>query len=79
MANGNWQYIESETLKQTIAYDRNSGWLFCKDGTRYSPEELAKITKNWTGGAEIPRQVHVIKKLFGGEIVAVTEKKGDTE
>lgn len=71
MAKGNWHYIESETLNQTIAFDSNSKWLFCKDGTRYSPEELAKITKNWTQSMDFPLQVHLLKKEFGGEIVAV--------
>lgn len=74
MAKGDWQYIESESLKQTIAFDRNSGWLFCKDGTKYSPEELAKITQNWTGGMEMPLSVHLVKKMFGGEIISVGKK-----
>ena len=74
MAKGDWQYIESESLKQTIAFDRNSGWLFCKDGTKYSPEELAKITQNWTGGMEMPLSVHLVKKMFGGEIISAKRK-----
>ena len=36
-----WHFIYSETLKQRIAFDEVSGWLFCKDGTKYSPQELA--------------------------------------
>lgn len=74
MAKGKWTYIESETLRQTVAFDELSGWLFCKDGTKYSPQELAKLTKNWTHGAEIPLSVHQIKKIFDGEIVAVEQK-----
>lgn len=64
---GNWTYIESETLAQTIAFDLNTGWLFCKDGTRYSPAELRIIA---SGGAdiELPPVVHAVKKIFGGEI-----------
>jgi len=69
MAKGDWEYMQSETLKQVIAFDKKSGWLFCKDGTRYSPEELAKITKGWTCSMEFPLQVHLLKKEFGGEIV----------
>lgn len=75
MAKGDWEYMQSETLKQVIAFDKKSGWLFCKDGTRYSPEELAKITKGWTRSMEFPLQVHLLKKEFGGEIVFA----GDTE
>lgn len=74
-----WHYIESETLHQTIAYDTVSGWMQTRDGTMYNPAELRIITKNWTENTNFPLSVHVIKKLFGGEIVAVTEKKGDTE
>ena len=75
MAKGDWEYMQSETLKQVIAFDKKSGWLFCKDGTRYSPEELAKLTKGWTRSMEFPLQVHLLKKEFGGEIIFV----GDTE
>lgn len=74
MAKGDWQYMASETLKQTIAFDKKSGWLFCQDGTRYSPQELAKITKNWTRAIDFPLQVHLLKKEFGGEIEFVGEK-----
>ena len=74
MAKGDWQYIESESLKQVIAFDRNSGWLFCKDGTKYSPKELEKVTKNWTCGIEVPVQVHLLKKEFSGEIISVGNK-----
>lgn len=71
---GDWQYIESESLSQTIAFDKNSGWLFCEDGTKYSPQELAKITQDWTCGIELPLSVHLVKKMFGGEIVSVKRK-----
>lgn len=67
--NGKWTYIESETLGQTIAFDEISGWIICKDGTRYSPSELRKIR-----GVELPLSVHLLKKEFGGTIVSVTEK-----
>lgn len=75
MAKGDWQYIESETLGQTIAFDRISRWLFCKDGTKYSPEELSRITNNWTGAVDLPLQVHTVKKMFDGEIVSVKRNK----
>ena len=67
--NGKWTYIESETLGQTIALDEISGWIICKDGTRYSPAELREIR-----GVELPLSVHLLKKEFGGTIVSVTEK-----
>ena len=74
MAKGDWTYIESEELKQTVAFDKNSGWLFCKDGTKYSPQELAIMTDNWQKSHEVPLAVHLLKKEFGGEIVSCTEK-----
>lgn len=68
--NGKWTYIESETLGQTIAFDEISGWIICKDGTRYSPAELREIR-----GVELPLSVHMLKKEFGGTIVSVTKKQ----
>ncbi|MBP5696952.1 MAG: hypothetical protein J6X11_09970 [Treponema sp.] len=72
-----WHFIYSETLKQRIAYDEVSGWLFCKDGTKYSPQELKLITANFTKSHELPLAVHLLKKEFGGEIVSCnTENEG---
>ena len=65
-----WHFIYSETLKQRIAFDEVSGWLFCKDGTKYSPQELAIMTDNWQKSHEVPLEVHLLKKEFGGEIVS---------
>ena len=66
---GKWTYIESEALNHTVAFDENTGWLFCEDGTKYSPQELAKLTQNWQKAQELPLQVHIVKKAFGGTIV----------
>lgn len=74
MAKGDWQYIKSESLNQTIAFDKNSGWLFCEDGTKYSPQELARITQNGTESPELPVSVHLIKKMLRGEIISVKKK-----
>ena len=57
-----WHFIYSETLKQRIAFDEVSGWLFCKDGTKYSPQELAIMTDNWQKSHEVPLAVHLLKK-----------------
>jgi len=69
-----WHFIYSETLKQRIAFDEVSGWLFCKDGTKYSPQELNLITRDFTKSPEFPLAVHLLKKEFGGEIVSCKEK-----
>lgn len=71
---GKWTYIESQSLNQTVAFDENSGWLFCKDGTKYSPKELEKITGNWKEAIELPSEVHTIKKMFSGTIVSAGNK-----
>ena len=61
-----WTYIYSEELKQNIARHDKSGWVYCEDGTKYSPEEIKKITKNHKC---ISLQAHIIKKVFNGEII----------
>ena len=71
---GKWTYIQSQSLNQTVAFDENSGWLFCKDGTKYSPKELEKITKDWKEAIELPSEVHIIKKIFSGTIVSAGNK-----
>lgn len=71
-----WHFIYSETLKQRIAYDEVSGWLFCKDGTKYSPQELNLITDGFTKPHELPLSVHILKKEFGGEIVSCNTANG---
>lgn len=64
-----WHYIQSETLKQQIAFDEESHWLFCRDGTKYSPKELETITQNFQKASGMPLSVHILKKEFDGKIV----------
>jgi hypothetical protein len=63
-----WIYIESGTLKQQIAFNEETGWVFCEDKTRYTPEELDVMEKN---GAVATLPVHRVKKIFQGEIVEI--------
>ena len=65
-----WEYIYSKTLEQDIAYHLATGWLFCADGTKYSPQELHLLQ-----GTPIPKLLHDIKRHFNGAIVKV-EKNG---
>lgn len=65
---GDWLYIDSGAIGQRIALDRRTGWIFCEDGTRYSPAELAALTAAGVDG--IPPEVHAVKNAFGGELVA---------
>ncbi len=61
-----WTYIYSEELKQMIARHDASGWVYCEDGTKYSPKEIAIISKNHK---LIDKSAHLIKKVFEGEII----------
>lgn len=61
-----WYYIYSEELKQEIAYSEKTGWVFCEDGTKYSPKEIQVIKDN---GGMIALAAHILKKTFGGELV----------
>jgi hypothetical protein len=60
-------YIKSETLNQEIALSEKSGWVFCEDGTRYSPGEIKILDAG--GNGVITQGVHNVKKVFGGEVV----------
>lgn len=65
-------YFYSETLQQEIAVSIKSGRVYCSDGVQYSPEELKEIQKTY---GELPLQVHIVKKHFGGEIISAGEEK----
>ena len=65
-------YIYSEPLQQEIAYSDKTGKVYCSDGVQYSLDEIEQIKKTY---GEIPLEVHLIKKHFGGTIVNVENKK----
>lgn len=66
---GDWIKMYSETLKQEIAFDKNSGYLFCRDGTQYTPKELDVIREKKRAGVYFPLSVHIVKGVFKGEVV----------
>jgi len=65
--NPEWFYKFSENLKQKIAFNKNTGWIYCEDGIKYSPEENAILKST---GQPIPLQVHLIKKMFDGVLIS---------
>lgn len=67
-----WLYKYSETLKQETAYHCESGWVFCQDGTKYSPTEIRQLQK--AGITALPLKVHTVKKVFEGTIVDIRQK-----
>jgi len=72
-------YIDSDLLKQRVAYHKKSGWLFCEDIGRdgklvsYSPRELEVFRQS---GEPITMAVHMVKKIIGGEVVGY-ERQGN--
>jgi hypothetical protein len=67
-----WEYIYSEALKQGVAVNIKTGRIYCEDGTLYSLGE-AKIMN--AAKQEITPEVHHVKRIFGGSITAVINKK----
>lgn len=67
-----WLYKYSESLKQNIALHEKTGWVFCEDGTKYSPKEIAEIKKTQK---DTPKIIHDLKKLFEGEITKIEPAK----
>lgn len=63
-------YIYSETLQQELAVSIKTGRVYCSDGVQYSPEEVKEIQKTY---GELPLQVHILKKHFGGKIISAGE------
>lgn len=63
--NSAWNYKFSSILNQKIALNPSTGWIYCQDGTAYSPEEYKLIT----GIKNFPIQIHMIKKIFKGTII----------
>lgn len=67
-----WKYKFSKELNQKVALYIASGWLFCEDGTKYSPDEIAVLNKNHQ---TISLQAHLIKKVFDGKLVSEDDIK----
>lgn len=65
--------IYSELLGQKMAVSNSSGWTYCEDGTIYSSSELEIIKGGCIG--VLPIQVHILKKVFKGQIVAIETEK----
>ena len=63
-----WTYFYSETLEMECAVKQTpyGPRMVTEDKTEYLPSEIAVLKKI---GGEVPRAVHVLKKLFDGEIV----------
>ena len=60
-----WKYSFSTLLNQQIAVNEKTQILYTEDKTRYEPSET-EILKSVN--CEIPLQLHIIKKVFGGTL-----------
>jgi hypothetical protein len=73
-------YIDSVVLDQRIAFHKKSGWVFCEDKypngelVKYSPKELQVI---YDTGEPLALGVHIVKKVFIGEIVGYEKGSGN--
>jgi hypothetical protein len=67
-------YTKSEIINQEIALSKKSGWLYCEDGTKYSPEEVQILKVR----GEITLGIHNVKKVFKGEIVKYEPRSNDS-
>jgi len=63
-------YFFSNAIKQNIAISQKTGTVYCEDGTQYSASEMNEIQKIY---GELPLQVHIIKKNFGGTIISTQQ------
>jgi hypothetical protein len=65
-------YIYTDVLKQEIAMSEKTGLVYCKDKVQYSPQEIAIMI---AAGIKIDLSIHLVKKVFEGEVVKVEQVK----
>lgn len=63
-----WSYFHSESLGLDCAVKNTplGPIMMTEDKVEYMPDEIAALRKI---GGEVPKSVHMLKKLFDGEIV----------
>jgi hypothetical protein len=66
-------YLKSGNLKQEIAMNRKTGWVYCEDGAQYSPQEMLLF---YEAGSEIDAGVHIVRKVFNGEVIKIERNVG---
>jgi hypothetical protein len=71
-----WEYIYSNALKQEVAVNIKNGKVYCEDGAIYSSGEL-KIMDN--AKQEITPGIHLVLRIFGGEITFFICKENHNE
>ncbi|MDR1903948.1 MAG: hypothetical protein LBQ88_16895 [Treponema sp.] len=71
-----WTYIKSSGLKQKVAVNNKTGMVYCEDGAIYKPEEIKIMDK---AGKQITPEIHLVKKMFGGEITEFIYKEAESD
>jgi hypothetical protein len=67
-----WEYIYSGALGQEVAVSIKTEKAHCEDGTIYFPEEIKILN---SANQEITLGVHLVKRVFEGEIVNFIHKE----
>jgi hypothetical protein len=65
-------YITNTSIGQEVAVSRKDYTTYTQDGTRYSFDEIHLV--QCVKGATITPAIHLVKRVFEGEIVAVEVK-----
>lgn len=68
-----WEYYYSELLQEEYAVHIETGWVYWKNGARYSPEEVKLVVES--GSLDIG--THRVKTIIKGEIVGY--ENGETK
>lgn len=66
-------YYKSEILKQEIAMNKKTGWVYCEDRAQYSPHEILLL---YEADVEIDVGTHIVKRVFQGEVIKVERNVG---
>jgi hypothetical protein len=53
--------------------NEKTGRVYCEDGAQYSPEEMLLF---YEAGMELDVGMHVVKRIFNGEVVKVERNVG---
>jgi hypothetical protein len=68
-------YFQSDLIGQEIAMSEKTGRVYCADGVQYSLQEIMLLNDK---KAEVQWGSHLVKKIFGGEVVDVKRNiRGD--
>lgn len=62
-----WTYSFMPSLNMQIAVNDYTGIMYTEDKVKYSQSEFKLVTRG--NNAQIPLQVHLIKKIFSGTIL----------